>query len=209
MGVDLHGACSADAMPPPDDHTAMECRVSCTLERAGSNAAPDVVASGCGIADWRELAGVVRACFPALPDDEVAYYLTCGKPGIRILRVDGRIAAFSINNPTHSPDFAWLEMIGVAPDFRRRGLGKRALDDYERFVASCGYRRIEFAVDADNDDAIALYEDSGYQRLPRPGRRLTFCKPLPTAAGVRVSIDWPSRPIRIGRRLLYRALVGV
>jgi len=167
-----------------------------------------MVASACSIFDWNELASVCRACFPALPPDELAYHLVTHKDGIRILREDGRIAGFSINNPAHSDEFAWLELIGVAPAFRKRGLGAVVLADYEAFVERLGYSRIEFAVDRDNASAIALYEASGYQRVPRAGDRLTFAKPLhPDAAGRRTRRARAGLLRRLGYRLLYRLLV--
>ena len=167
-----------------------------------------MVASGCSIFDWNELSSVCRACFPAMPASEVSYHLVHNKSGIRILREGGRIAGFSINNPAHSDEFAWLEMIGVAPGFRQRGLGAEVLADYERFVAGLGYARIEFAVDRDNASAIALYEARGYRCTPRPGNRLTYVKPLamPGARG-RANVARPGALRRLAYRLLYRLLV--
>lgn len=167
-----------------------------------------MMASACSIFDWNELAAVCRACFPQLPAGELAYHLVTHKDGIRILREDGRIAGFSINNPEHSDEFAWLEMIGVAPAFRKRGLGAVVLADYEAFVERLGYARIEFAVDRDNASAIALYEASGYQRVPRAGDRLTFAKPLRNAgARPRVRPGRAGLLRRLGYRLLYPLLV--
>jgi ribosomal protein S18 acetylase RimI-like enzyme len=103
---------------------------------------------------------------------------------------------------------AWLGLLAVAPEFRRRGLGRRILDVYESFVASRGYRRIEFAVDRDNVDAIALYGAQCYRRIPRTGARLTYGKPLPDAAPAAMRKPRAGLLRRVALRLLHRLLVG-
>ncbi len=52
----------------------------------------------------------------------------------------------------------------VAPDWRRRGIGRALLDAAERWAAERGIRKLELHVFPHNEAAIALYERAGYIR---------------------------------------------
>lgn len=59
-----------------------------------------------------------------------------------------------------SPDIGVLGM-GVLPDYRGKGLGRRLL---EELIARSRFARIELGVFADNTAALALYEKAGFVR---------------------------------------------
>ncbi len=60
---------------------------------------------------------------------------------------------------THS---SWLAL-GVHREFRRRGIGRRLMDSVIEKAWQSGLERIELVVWADNQPAIALYENLGFQ----------------------------------------------
>jgi len=51
----------------------------------------------------------------------------------------------------------------VAPEARRAGLGRRLLDEIERWIASCGGTRARLSVTNAATAAIQLYESAGYK----------------------------------------------
>ncbi len=164
-------------------------------------------ATACSVFDWNELAALWIACFPAADPRMIAFLLANNRHGTRVLRANGRIAGFSLNNTTHGADFAWLEVLVVSPEFHGRGLGRAVLADYESFVSRLGYPCIRFAVDRDNASAIALYERCGYSLQPNAGQRLNYAKQLGSAVRSTASPSRPGRMRRAFNWLQYRLLV--
>lgn len=74
---------------------------------------------------------------------------------------DGHMIGFVAGDPRPSEGFSWIATIGVAPEYRRRGIGRGLLRACE---AKLKTPRIRLSVRASNDGAILLYEQEGYQR---------------------------------------------
>ena len=87
------------------------------------------------------------------------------------LAIDGdEIAGFVLCAPHFSgePDFGWVELLGVRPAWRRRGLGEALLRHGFRALRARGFTRVGLGVDAENTTgAVRLYERVGM----RPVRR--------------------------------------
>ena len=66
----------------------------------------------------------------------------------------------------------YLGMLTVRPDLQARGLGRRMLQEAERYAAAQGARRMRMTVITVRDTLIAWYERRGYRRtgelLPFP-----------------------------------------
>jgi ribosomal-protein-alanine N-acetyltransferase len=56
-----------------------------------------------------------------------------------------------------------LTYIGVAPNQREKGLGKKLLNEFIESSSSNGYRFVVLSVETNNSAAIALYEKSGFK----------------------------------------------
>jgi ribosomal-protein-alanine N-acetyltransferase len=65
-------------------------------------------------------------------------------------------------DPRPREGLAWIATIGVAPEFRRRGIGRDLLRACE---ARLGQRRLRLSVRTSNEGAIRLYEGEGYERV--------------------------------------------
>ena len=59
-------------------------------------------------------------------------------------------------------DEAEILSIGVAPEFQRRGLGRRLVEGLARAVKRAETKRLFLEVAADNDAAFALYHSLGF-----------------------------------------------
>ncbi len=85
----------------------------------------------------------------------------------------------------YRPPLARLESLAVRRAWRRRGLGTRLLESFERAAASAGAAAVTLEVERTNSAARRLYRRAGYRRegaLPNyygPGRdALRLRKPL-------------------------------
>ena len=83
---------------------------------------------------------------------------------VRLKAVDdeGNMIGYVAGDPRPSEGFSWIATIGVAPEFRRRGIGRDLLRACE---AQLKTPRVRLSVRASNDGAIKLYEQEGYQRV--------------------------------------------
>ena len=64
---------------------------------------------------------------------------------------------------------AEIKRMYVAPTGRRRGIARRILAELERAAAEFGYRAVRLETGIYQAEAIALYESSGYRRIPAFG----------------------------------------
>jgi ribosomal-protein-alanine N-acetyltransferase len=117
-------------------------------------------------ANWRdlnELRALEGAVFEkdAWPLLELIGVLTLpGQVRLKVVTVDGRMIAFAAGEPHLGSDVAWIDTIGVHPDWRRRGVASLLLNACEQ----CLHRkRVRLAVRASNDGARALYALHGYR----------------------------------------------
>jgi len=64
--------------------------------------------------------------------------------------------------PETEPDLGWVDIIGVVPAYRRRGLAIALLQHVFRHFAALGLGRVALSVDAENPTgAVRLYERAG------------------------------------------------
>jgi ribosomal protein S18 acetylase RimI-like enzyme len=120
--------------------------------------------TGASILDLRELSKLTRACFPKhgwILSEGLGLLLS---PAIVRLKAaeEGRMAGFIAGRKPRADGVAWILMVGVLPEFRRRGLARQLLWACEgRLVAP----RIRLFVGASNEAAIRLYAEEGYARV--------------------------------------------
>ncbi len=87
------------------------------------------------------------------------------------LALDGdEVAGLALAGPHHSlePGFGWIEILGVVPPWRRRGLGEALLRHAFRQLYERGYPRVGLGVDGESTTgAVRLYERVGMQTVRR------------------------------------------
>jgi [ribosomal protein S18]-alanine N-acetyltransferase len=64
----------------------------------------------------------------------------------------------------YGDDHAHLSLLAVHPVQRKRGLGALLLDWLEKSAVVAGIERVRLEARADNDEALAFYEDRGYKQ---------------------------------------------
>lgn len=92
-------------------------------------------------------------------------------PSLWLLVLEGEeIAGLALCGQHHSgePDFGWVDVLGVRPAWRRRGLGEALLRKGFRSMYARGFTRIGLGVDAENTSgAVRLYERAGMKQVRR------------------------------------------
>jgi ribosomal protein S18 acetylase RimI-like enzyme len=91
-------------------------------------------------------------------------------PNVNVLvaRIDNNIAGFAIMR--YGDDVAHLDLLGVAPSYRRAGVGRQLLEWLEKCAVVAGIFTITLEVRVGNSGAHLFYERMGYCKLARlPG----------------------------------------
>lgn len=60
----------------------------------------------------------------------------------------------------------WIYYLAVAPDCRRRGLGRALMAAAESWLRALGAPKLQLMVREGNDEALAFYEALGINRQP-------------------------------------------
>ena len=114
--------------------------------------------------DLNALRHLEKVCFPqdvwAILD--LAAVLTF--PNIVRLKAihNGEMIGFIAGDPRPSQGFSWIATIGVLPDYRQQGIGRRLLHLCEEQLPTA---RVRLSVRISNETAIQLYRQEGYQTI--------------------------------------------
>lgn len=118
-------------------------------------------------ASWRDLGPAMdleRACFgkDAWPWIDVLAALSL--PGTVRLKAEAgdRMIGLAVGERWSGREQGWIASLGVHPEYRRRGIGRRLLEACEE---SLGTKRIRLTVRISNRGAIDLYRGSAYLPL--------------------------------------------
>jgi ribosomal protein S18 acetylase RimI-like enzyme len=81
-----------------------------------------------------------------------------------IAEENGQMAGFAIVEWSREPDeiMAYIQTLEVAPEQRGRGVGGELLRRIEGSARAAGAQAMRLHVDAENEDAIRLYQAHGY-----------------------------------------------
>jgi len=67
------------------------------------------------------------------------------------------------------PEVAEVKRMFVRPEYRGCGFSKAILNELERRARECGYSKVRLETGNRQPEAIALYQRSGYRRIPNFG----------------------------------------
>ena len=118
----------------------------------------------------------------------------CAGTNVLVVRMSGRVVGFGIMR--YGQWTAHLDLLAVAPDYRRGGLGRCVVQWLEAVADVAGVANVYVEARARWEGTLAFYHHLGYaevERLPRyySGREdaVRLAKALRTAAGAREL--WP------------------
>jgi ribosomal protein S18 acetylase RimI-like enzyme len=114
---------------------------------------------------WR----LERVCFPREAYDPLTLLSLVAWPNNVALKAmaGNELAGFIAGDEPWGDQFAWIVTLGVAPKFRRQGVGARLLAECEARLSRSVLRLM---VRESNTPAIALYERFGYGHVRREMR---------------------------------------
>ncbi len=129
------------------------------------------------LADEAEILPMMRALAeqpPALPFDEqeigdtLRLFLANPESGrFWLVRCEGRSVGYVVLTLGFSFEYrgrdAFIDELYINPEFRRRGLGRVAIQHAEERARELGVTAIHLEVDPDNDPALELYRRAGYE----------------------------------------------
>src|ERR1700761_9243894 len=93
----------------------------------------------------------------------VQHFISGAESSVIVARREQRIAAFAIMH--FGDEVAHLNLLAVAPQQRRQGLGRRLMDWLTATAMEAGVFRINLELRTQNDAARLFYERLGFQQL--------------------------------------------
>jgi ribosomal-protein-alanine N-acetyltransferase len=118
-------------------------------------------------ASWRDLNSLrhlEKVCFPqdAWPIFDLIGVLTFANV-VRLKAVhDERMVGFIAGDIRGAENISWIATVGVLPEYRRQGIGKRLMQACEEQLTT---RAIRLCVRLANEEAITLYQKLGYRAI--------------------------------------------
>lgn len=119
------------------------------------------------VEDVPDLLRLESHCFPVdemFNRRQLRYLLRCPRVSTFLVRVEGRVAAAAIvvRRRTSRGIHARLYSMAVAPDYRRRGLGRMLVQACMKSLIEEGVGTLSLEVRQNNTPAITLYESMGF-----------------------------------------------
>lgn len=93
----------------------------------------------------------------------VQHFITGAESSVIVARRERHVAAFAIMH--FGDDVAHLNLLAVAPEHRRQGLGSQLMDWLTTTAIEAGVFRINLEVRTQNEAARSFYERLGFTRL--------------------------------------------
>jgi ribosomal protein S18 acetylase RimI-like enzyme len=123
--------------------------------------------------------------------ERVAASIRASHINVLVARTHEDIAGFAIMR--YGDDVAHLDLLAVAPPYRRAGLGRQLLKWLEKCAVVAGIFSVDLEVRAENEGAKLFYQRMGYRTIDHlPGYYQGV------EAAVRMNRDLSCRPLGIG-----------
>jgi ribosomal-protein-alanine acetyltransferase len=118
--------------------------------------------------DAREIAEMSRDLIEqgltwAWTPSRVQHFITGAESSVIVARRELKVAAFAIMH--FGDDVAHLNLLAVAPEHRRQGVGSQLMDWLTTTAIEAGIFRINLEVRTQNDAARRFYERLGFDQL--------------------------------------------
>ena len=114
--------------------------------------------------DLNPLRHLEKVCFPHDAWSLLDLIAVLTYPDVIRLKAvqDRKMIGFIAGDPRRSKGFSWIATVGVLPNYRRQGIGRRLLRLCEEQLPTT---RVRLSVRISNETAIQLYRQEGYQTI--------------------------------------------
>ncbi len=118
------------------------------------------------LGDFFKLHSLEKSCFgtDAWPWFDILAALTFPETIRLVAEQQEALVGFVIGDRRRHKDMGWIASIGVHPEYRRRGIGRRLLLACERDIST---RRLRLSLRPSNRAALELYLSEGYLEVDR------------------------------------------
>ncbi|MFO0755950.1 MAG: GNAT family N-acetyltransferase [Byssovorax sp.] len=106
----------------------------------------------------------------------------------RVVESDGVLAGFLLGFRCPDTEVGYVHLVGIHPDYRRKGVGKLLYAAFEADCAKIGCRSLKAITTLGNEGSVRFHQALGWDRAEvedyaGPGRlRIVFTKPLVSAS---------------------------
>lgn len=113
--------------------------------------------------DLLEVYRLEQRCFPS-PWPYQAFLAHLEAPGFLLATIDGEIAGYIVADirDSFTGTVGHVKDLAVAPDFRRRGIGRNLLESGLAELRGAGAGSVSLEVREENDAALELYRQMGF-----------------------------------------------
>ena len=79
-------------------------------------------------------------------------------------QIVGFILGRTIRSPIGLSDIAWIEFIGIHPDYQRRGIGRKMVETWKEHCRQKGIKRVHIMLNGSDEWMQAFFEAQGFTR---------------------------------------------
>ncbi|MFJ8104718.1 GNAT family N-acetyltransferase [Streptomyces sp. NPDC096132] len=119
--------------------------------------------------DLSDLLLVDREAFPGdpYPYSVLRQFMDTFTDHLRVVEADGRLCGYVLATPPNQAR-SWIFSLGVSPDMRGQGLGRRLMTETLDALRAEGAATVLLWVEPSNKQAVALYESLGFVPSDKP-----------------------------------------
>jgi N-acetylglutamate synthase-like GNAT family acetyltransferase len=85
-----------------------------------------------------------------------------------VAEIDGEIIGFVLGRIARSPikllDVAWIELIGVLPEYNRQGIGRKLVDTWKEHCRQKGIKKVHVMISWRDWLMLSFFESLGFTR---------------------------------------------
>ena len=113
----------------------------------------------------RKVAGANRAAtYAPVPDSCIGGEID----NSLVAEVDGQVVGFVLGRIARSPtellDVAWIELIGILPEYHRRGIGKQLIEAWKEHCRQKGIKKVHVMINWRDWWMLSFVESLGFSR---------------------------------------------
>lgn len=79
-------------------------------------------------------------------------------------KIVGFVLGRVVSSPTELRDVAWIELIGILPEYQRKGIGKRMIEAWKKACRKKGIKKVHIMINWRDWWLLSFLESIGFSR---------------------------------------------